>query len=215
MAGAGWRQWTRETLGIDLLQTYIQDQVVQHYATASARSAALPVAAQGMVSYTDEAQFVSYADAANVWQPLRPQRWPLAQGRATSAQTGIVLGWSLALTLHVADMDTHAMLSGTRATCKTGQAGTYEVQGGVVFGALTNGQNINARITKNGTALPVAGGAGGLFGGPAGCSTTTGRKLVTLNVGDYLEIQGYAGQAGWATAVFADNATWMSVERVR
>ena len=41
MAGAGWRQWVRETLAVDLLQTYIQDQVVAQFTSASQRDSVL------------------------------------------------------------------------------------------------------------------------------------------------------------------------------
>lgn len=211
--GAGWRQWTRETLGIDLLQSYLQDQVVQHYPTASARGAALSTPQQGMVSYTDEAQFVSYYDGVT-WQPLRPQRWPLAQARATSAVTGIAGGWAT-IGFHVTDTDSHLMMSGTRAIVKAGHGGTYRVSGLVTFGALANGANISSRIIKNGAAIPGGVGNGGLFGGPAGVQSITGDKLITANPGDYFELQGYSSQNPWSTAVFVDAGSLMVVERVR
>jgi hypothetical protein len=214
VAGAGWRQWTRETLGIDLLQTFLQDQVVQRYTTASARAAALSTPSQGMVSYTDEAQFVSYYDAAGVWQPLRPQRWPIAQARQTSAVTGLALGWAT-IGFNVTDRDSHVMFSGTRAIVKAGQGGTYRVHGTVTFGALATGQNINSRILKNGATFPSCAGNGGLFGGPAGCQSVTGPKDVDMNPGDYFELQGYANQGPWATSVFADAASYLMVERIR
>lgn len=49
--GMGWKQWTRERLSAASLQGYLQDQVVAHFPSASARAVALPNPTEGMHSY--------------------------------------------------------------------------------------------------------------------------------------------------------------------
>ena len=69
----GWKAWQiGEVVDADDFQTYVQDQVVQVYANASARTAALGTAvAQGMVSYLEDTSALQvYGTAwANVSNP--------------------------------------------------------------------------------------------------------------------------------------------------
>jgi hypothetical protein len=71
MAGAGWRQFTvGQLLTSAQVQTFLQDQAVQVFASAAARTSALGTAvSQGMVSYrSDEKALELYAGTA--WQPV-------------------------------------------------------------------------------------------------------------------------------------------------
>lgn len=62
MAGAGWRSFSAgAVLSASQVQTYLQDQVVQVYASAAARSSALGTAvATGMVSYRADGTVVEF-----------------------------------------------------------------------------------------------------------------------------------------------------------
>lgn len=146
---------------------------------------------------------------------------PRAVLRQTTAQTGLGTGYQL-LNFQTEDLDSHnghsTTTNITRWTCPTGQAGLYLVTGTCTYAASTTAQTaLNARVLKNGTAIPGGTGSGGAYGrsDAGGSSTTTGPKLVTLAAGDFVEIQGYANQAAWATAVFADTAATMTVLRVQ
>lgn len=65
MAGAGWRAFTRERLTSDDFQRYAVDQGHLVFASASARSAALPSPAEGMVSWLNDSKvFEDYVNGA-------------------------------------------------------------------------------------------------------------------------------------------------------
>ena len=71
MAGAGWRQFTvGQLLTSAQVQTFLQDQAVQVFASAAARTSALGTAVSaGMVSYrADDRALELYAGSA--WQPV-------------------------------------------------------------------------------------------------------------------------------------------------
>jgi hypothetical protein len=75
MAGAGWRQFTvGQLLTSAQVQTFLQDQAVQVFASAAARTSALGTAvSEGMVSYrTDGKALELYANSA--WTPVSQNR---------------------------------------------------------------------------------------------------------------------------------------------
>lgn len=78
MAGAGWRQFTRETLSADVVQRYLMDQVAMVFPSQSARDAAIPLAnrADGMVTYCEDTDEWTYWEQGAYWKPLGP-RWPI------------------------------------------------------------------------------------------------------------------------------------------
>jgi hypothetical protein len=49
MPGRGWKPWTAEAVPVDQMQEYLQDQVVQVHASASAADAQVPSPSNGMV----------------------------------------------------------------------------------------------------------------------------------------------------------------------
>ena len=62
MAGAGYKSFTPSSLTSDEVNTYLMQQSVMVFATSAARSTAVPVPTEGMVSYlkdTDSTQFYS------------------------------------------------------------------------------------------------------------------------------------------------------------
>jgi hypothetical protein len=81
MAGAGWRQFTvGQLLTSAQVQTFLQDQAVQVFASAAARTSALGTAVSaGMVSYrADEKALELYAGTA--WQPVMQGRNEIING---------------------------------------------------------------------------------------------------------------------------------------
>lgn len=73
MAGAGWRSFSAgAVLTAAQVQTYLQDQVVQVYASAAARSSALGTAvATGMVSYRADGSVVEFYNGS-AWGAIAP-----------------------------------------------------------------------------------------------------------------------------------------------
>ena len=71
MAGAGWRTFSAgAVLTAAQVQTYLQDQVVQVYATSAARSSALGTAVvSGMISYITTGQQMEYYNGS-AWTGL-------------------------------------------------------------------------------------------------------------------------------------------------
>ena len=65
MAGAGWRDFTvGELVTEPLFQTYIMDQAVMVFASASARTTALAAPSEGMVSYLTDTNLVYFYDGS-------------------------------------------------------------------------------------------------------------------------------------------------------
>jgi hypothetical protein len=73
MAGAGWRTFTSgAVLTAAQVQTFLQDQAVQVYATSAARSSALGTAvAAGMVSYRADGSVVEFYNGS-AWAAIAP-----------------------------------------------------------------------------------------------------------------------------------------------
>ena len=73
MAGAGWRTFTSgAVLTAAQVQTFLQDQVVQVYASAAARSSALGTAVSaGMVSYRADGSIVEFYNGS-AWAGIAP-----------------------------------------------------------------------------------------------------------------------------------------------
>jgi hypothetical protein len=89
MAGAGWRQFTvGQLLTSAQVQTFLQDQAVQVFASAAARSSALGTAVSaGMVSYrADDRALELYAGSA--WQPVLQGRNAIINGGMDIWQRG-------------------------------------------------------------------------------------------------------------------------------
>jgi hypothetical protein len=83
MAGAGYRTWVAgEVIEAENINDFLQDQVVQVYANATARSAALTgVIAEGMVSYLKDINSLEAFDGTN-WNPVGADPEIFTQGTA-------------------------------------------------------------------------------------------------------------------------------------
>lgn len=69
---AGWKAWTRQVLSITDMQEYLQDQVVQRYASRAARTADGPaVLEDGMMSYLIDERLLEQV-AAGAWRSPGP-----------------------------------------------------------------------------------------------------------------------------------------------
>lgn len=65
----GWKQWTRERLTAADLQSYLQNQVVMRFSSASQRGTQLAAPAEGMLSTLDDTDAVERHDGTT-WRPL-------------------------------------------------------------------------------------------------------------------------------------------------
>lgn len=141
------------------------------------------------------------------------------QTQAT-VQTGLASGWQN-MNLPAENMDSHSghdlITNNGRWTCPAGQGGLYRVSGMVTFAPFGSpNQTINARILKNGAEFAYSTGQNVVIPttGQA-TSALTGEKLVNLQPGEYVSLQGFCSGTNWATAWYSDNATHMLVERIR
>lgn len=70
MAGAGLKTFAAgDVLTATDLNTFVAQQVIQVYASSSARSSAVPVPSEGMASYLSDLNIVETYDGAN-WNPI-------------------------------------------------------------------------------------------------------------------------------------------------
>jgi hypothetical protein len=85
MAGAGKKTFVAgEVLTASDVNSYLMDQAVMRFATASARSTALPTPSEGMVSYLDDTNEVEVYDGAS-WGSISEA--PIAYAVATASGT--------------------------------------------------------------------------------------------------------------------------------
>lgn len=213
MAGLGWKAWTREKLSAAAFQGYVQDQVVQRWASAAARNAALPTPSEGMVCYLADVDRFEYRRPDGTWKPYLAGKAPTFQGYATGVQTGLT-GWQ-DVRLDAENYDSH---DGHKSTDLFAyvipETGLYGLEGIVAFEQIASNPARSARITVNGTVLPNAAGGEGSHG-TVHCAAATGRKLWALTAGAVIRLQGWSS-ATWITR--ADTASGLTsaltVERI-
>lgn len=171
MAGAGWRQWTRETLGISLLQTFLQDQVVAVFATNSARDAAITAPAEGMVCYvaaTDRLLFYN----GTAWRPVGDKMTVVnrAERLALGGYAGLRVYETSTQCEWMHDGTTWVLLAylGTATTIAAGRPAAAAVWTNAVIAANTP-TNFSGWTT---TTLPPAGDLDQLFTAPGVAGST-------------------------------------------
>lgn len=137
----------------------------------------------------------------------------VAMLRANAQQTGLAATTWLTMNLQVADVDSHNGFSANKWTVPGGQAGIYAIEGGVtaVFAAPNY---LNAGIYKNGVATTSSWGNAIQMGAGGNVGVTTGRKILTLAVGDYITLGGFSGST-WSTLYDVTAGPWLSIERIR
>ena len=80
MAGAGFTTFTDgQVLTAAQVNNYLMEQSVMVFATAAARTTALPTPSEGMVTYRTDANVIEYYDGA-AWQPILDQDVIQAKG---------------------------------------------------------------------------------------------------------------------------------------
>src|SRR5919205_932246 len=146
--------------------------------------------------------------------------WPAVQLRATAVQGSIPLGWQPIL-MDVVDFQVSGAVGfaanrtgGTRDsrwTCPAGQGGTYAVEGACTFSNIAAGANFNSGIRKNGAAIPNS-WANNNYGVANNnvVGTSTGRHLITLAPGDYVELWAYYSAGTWSTFYAADAGPFLT-----
>ena len=83
MAGAGKKTFVAgEVLTASDVNSYLMDQAVMRFATASARSAALPTPSEGMVAYLDSTNAIEVYNGAS-WISTNPAGLPYAVATAS------------------------------------------------------------------------------------------------------------------------------------
>jgi hypothetical protein len=174
----GWKQWSiGEVVEADDFQTYIQDQVVQVYATEAARGSALGTAvAAGMMSYIEAtASLQVYGTAwANVSNP-----GDITGVTAGTALTGGGDSGSVTLNVNLASVGSSVLASpnitGTATLAAGSVTGNLVVSGNLnsvtptELGYLTGG-TANIQTQLNARQLTISGGTAGhayLSGGTA------------------------------------------------
>lgn len=215
---SGRKVFTREVLSSADVNDLLMEQTVMRFATSAARTAQIPSPETNMLSMLDTNIGVVDHWTGSAWLPLKPGT-PAAMVRQISASGVYTASTWGSIAFDAAAVDTHTMWasgSPTRLTVPAGHAGTYEVSGTVIWNSVASASSFNTRIAKNGTA--VVGGVGGIShtwgASAAGYGQSTGTKLVTCAVGDYLELQQWCSNAV-QTAVFTDAVCVLTATRIR
>lgn len=147
----------------------------------------------------------------SAWISAGTQTVTAAYLRQVTVQSGIAVTTWTNISFDAEDIDTRNGHSNTtnnsRYTVPAGQGGTYLIDAGVCFGAMTAGTELAIRVTKNGAVLPGGTGTLAPVGESAGSMITLGSKLFVLAAGDFLQIQGWTGTGG-STAVNPTDGTF-------
>jgi hypothetical protein len=143
MAGAGFKTFTAgAVLTATEVNTFLMQQATQVYDTSAARSSAVPVPSEGMVSYLSDSNIVESYDGAN-WNPIDSTINVRTAGTANytfnAGDAGDLLQFSTAgtVTLTVAPDSTYTFPTGTQINILNVGAGAVVTAGGA--GVTLNG----------------------------------------------------------------------------
>jgi hypothetical protein len=87
MAGLGRKVFTRETLTSGDVNGYLMDQTVMRFASASARSTAIPSPTEGMITWLDDSNRIDGYDGG-AWQPMAHTAWQYVEGSFSGSTDG-------------------------------------------------------------------------------------------------------------------------------
>lgn len=156
----------------------------------------------------DKLQSLTTAIAYLASPPKATLRQTVAQSIPNAAWTSITLDFE-----DVDDRNGHSTTSNSsRYTAQ--DAGWYMVSGKVSFTGNATGRRV-ARLAVNGTAVP--GSAGSLTPNANTADVLAQPRDVYLNVGDYVEVQGYqdiTGGGSLSTNTVAESASVLQVRLV-
>lgn len=109
--------------------------------------------------------------------------------------------------------DRFGMLSSDGLAAVVPDTGVYLTAGEIVCSANSANPQRNARLIVNGNPFAGAGGSNARPGVDNGVAVLTGPKVIALNAGDRVSLQGFCS-AVWGTAVFTDATTNLQVIRI-
>jgi len=170
-----------------------------------------PVASEtvaGMVEQATPAQVAAGTDVGETGAPLfvvpSMMSRPFIGARITQSVAFNLTSSYRLVTFDVSDYDTDGMVDfATDATRITIQTAGYYIIGGAL--AMTNTNGIGLRILVNG--IPYAGSLSDYVNIQSGCSATV---AAYLNIGDYIQNQGFANDASEDTTADERNSLWAS-----
>lgn len=134
---SGWKSWAaNEVVQATDFQSYIQDQVVQVYASSAARGSALGTAvSEGMVSYLEDTNAVEYYNGSS-WQGFA-----VGDITAVTAGTGLTGGGSsgdVTLNVNLASIFASPNITGTATIAAGTVTGNFGVGGTVTLSSNTS-----------------------------------------------------------------------------
>ena len=121
---------------------------------------------------------------------------PAFSVRQSSAQTGIANNTQTIVTFDTEEFDTDNAFASNKFTVPSGEAGKYFFVGTITWVNLTNEDEGQVRIHKNGTFVQGS----GYFQGQNGTVTYQATQVLDLSVGDYIELYGYQVSGGAISA---------------
>lgn len=196
MAGAGWRQYTRETLSSTVVQTYLQDQVVMRFASTAARDAALTAPAEGMTAYIDALNLLTVYDGSG-WRYAGPSPW-VYPSTSTGTYSAAISG------------ATFADLAGYTSFTVPAPAGRLvEVEFSLPRLIANASSNIQLRLMIDGTVYDGAEVSAGAIGGAVGAPVKMMASVAGTGVDVTAKVMSAAAAGTGTASASGGRAPWL------